>query len=197
MQWKLKTAPTRKPLTVNQLKKHLCLTDDFTEGDVAIQDYLDASMAFVDGPNGVLGHCIINQTWTAVLDKFPDVFVIDVPPVQSVSEIRYIDVAGSTQIVSSSSYRVSYTGFHHQPALVETVSGANWPTIDDVLGAVEIDVVLGYGATPATVPHNIKQLIRMLSSSMFEEKSTVAETVLNANPVYQDMINNTRIIRFV
>lgn len=196
MQWKLKTAPARKFLTVGQVKKHLCLTSDFTESDVSIEDYLNAAIAYVDGANGVLGRAIITQTWTAVLDAFPNVFEIHLPPVQSVLEIRYTDTTLDTQILSSALYNVSYLGFEHQPALVERVSGGTWPIVGNVLGGVEIDVVVGYGTTPASVPHNIKQLTRALISSMFEEKNTTIDGSVSDNPVYSNMIAQARYMGF-
>lgn len=192
MELRIKTEPARKIISVDQMKEHLCLPSDFTEQKTTIENYIDAATTFIDGASGVLNRGLITQTWTGVLNSFPAVFLLPLPPVQSVAEIRYTDQAGDAQILAANQYRLSYENIEHQKAIVEPEDGVSWPTVDDVFGAVEIDFVVGYGTKSSDLPNKVIQLVRFLVSDMYERREARVEGSFQDNPIFKSMLNNSK-----
>ena len=118
MELKLKTAPAKPVLTVEQVKPHLCLTTDYTEQDSVIQDYIDSAVAEIDGIAGMLNRALITQSWTAVMDDFPSSIVLPLPPGQSVTSVKYYDSDGVLQTVSASNYLVTYANHEFRKMVV-------------------------------------------------------------------------------
>ena len=193
MQLRLLTPPAKKIQTLEEAKEHLCLPQDFTEQNTAIISYIDAATSMIDGASGILNRGLITQTWTGVLDAFPAIFSLPLPPVQSVTEIRYTDTAGDSQTVGSANYRVSYTNMDFSRAFVEPVNGFSWPSIDNVLGAVEIDFVVGYGDDNDDLPQKVRQVHNFLVASQHEHRRSLIEGLSVAdNPIFQTMVNNAK-----
>lgn len=61
----LVTPPTALPVTLDAVKDHLRIGRlDFDQDDL-LRDLLASAVAYLDGPRGVLGRCIMAQTWAA------------------------------------------------------------------------------------------------------------------------------------
>ena len=172
----LKTAPTTPLFTLDQIKAHLCLTDDFTESDASLTDMGDAVTDYLDGNAGVLGRGLITQTYTMILNFLPSMIFIPLPPLQTVDEIRYLDTAGTQQILDPSIYRVVYAGAVNRKALLTLANNQSWPSIDTQIGAVEIDFTCGYGDSWNDIPANTRSLAQMLLGSLFETREAEIKT---------------------
>ena len=57
------TPPTAEIVSLDDAKAHLRVDHDHE--DALIQVYLDAATSWVDGFDGVLGRCVLEQTWRA------------------------------------------------------------------------------------------------------------------------------------
>lgn len=55
------TAPTAQPVTLNEMKAHLRVAHGDDDADIVSR--LAAAVAHLDGWGGVLGRCIMPQTW--------------------------------------------------------------------------------------------------------------------------------------
>lgn len=55
------TAPTAQVVTLHDMKDHLRVAHD--DEDLLIQSLTDAAVSWLDGWDGVLGRCIMPQTW--------------------------------------------------------------------------------------------------------------------------------------
>ena len=55
------TAPTVQPVTLDEMKSHLRVLS--TDEDADIETRLAGAVAHLDGWGGVLGRCIMSQTW--------------------------------------------------------------------------------------------------------------------------------------
>lgn len=55
------TAPTAQPVTLNEMKAHLRVVHDDDDGD--IEERIASATAHLDGWGGVLGRCLMPQTW--------------------------------------------------------------------------------------------------------------------------------------
>lgn len=179
----LKT-PSATPLfTLDQIKNHLCLTDDFAESDASITDMGDAVTDYLDGNDGVLGRGLITQTYTMIINFFPGVIHVPLPPLQTVDEIRYLDTAGDQQILASSVYRVVYAGAVNRKAIITLANNQSWPSTDTQIAAVEIDFTCGYGDSWNDIPPNTRQLALLLLGSLFETREAeITGTTFDDNP---------------
>lgn len=189
----LKTPPGKPLFTLDQIKAHLCLTDDFTESDAAITDYGDAVTNYLDGNEGVLRRALITQSYTLILNCFAATIYIPMPPLQTIDEIRYLDAAGVQQILDPAVYRVVYAGAVNRRALITLARNKSWPSIDNVIAAVEIDFTCGYGDSWNDIPPNTRQLAKMMLASLFETReSQITNGSFSANPAVQSAMTAAR-----
>lgn len=117
---------------------------------------------------------LLETDFTLYLDKFPTAgcgderairdILIEVCPVVSIDEIRYLDAAGVQQVLSTSHYR---TDLISEPARVSPAYGLAWPVSQHVSHAVEIDFTAGF-ATAADIPEQAKCAIRARVRELFE-----------------------------
>lgn len=64
-------APTVPIVSMDELKEHVRVDGD--EDKAILQVYLDAATAWVDGFDGVLGRCVMEQTWRGDADCLPPI----------------------------------------------------------------------------------------------------------------------------
>ncbi len=135
------TPPAVLPVTLEEAKNHLRV--DFAEDDAAIETYLRAATEHYDGRDGLLGRCLITQTWRLSLDRFPAGILIPLSPCRSIDAITYADKTGALQ---------SFTAFHATG--LSSIDGARlspvsqWPSGS----TISVTFTAGYGDTPEDVP---------------------------------------------
>lgn len=101
-----------------------------------------------------LGRRLITQTVELVLDAFPDGEIdLRLPNVQSVTSVKYLDTANVQQTFANTNYTLDSDS---SPGRILLNTGVSWPETDDVANAVRVRYVVGYGATEAAVPANIR-----------------------------------------
>lgn len=161
-------APALDLLDLEEVKRHLNV--DHNDDDELISAYIAAATAHFDGYSGILGRCLISQTWVQQFHYWPTCELrLAFPDVQSV-EISYRDAENASQTLPSSMYR-----------LVESVSASyvewdqsfNSPSLYDRLDAISITMACGYGATQADVPAAIRIAARMLVAHLYENREAV------------------------
>ena len=121
---------------------------------------------------GYQNRALCTQTWELVLDDWPrgDYVDIPLPPLQSVTDIKYKDNAGTETTWAATDYIVDTDSFVGRVALAY---GCSWPnTILYSVGGIRIRFVAGYG-TAAYVPQVVKQAILLLAAHWYENKETV------------------------
>ena len=176
-------APTGPPITLAEVKQHLRVST--SDQDALITIYLNAAVDYIDGEWGFLGRALMPQTWRLTLDEFPDGEIkIPLPPLQSVTSVKYDDGDGVEQTVSSTDYFVDTAS---EQGWVVPVAGVPWPTTLEAVNAVRIEYIAGY-ASDAAVPFNIKAGILLLVANMFEHREeNIAETI-NTLPFGADIL---------
>lgn len=178
MALKLITAPATNPIDSATAKAHLRVIG--SSEDSLITVYTDAATAALDGPNGLLGRALVTQTWEYVLDSFPSAEIeIPLPPLQTVTFIKYLDAAGVEQTLSSARYSVDTAS---DPGWV-VVDQDGWPATFDTANAVTIRFVAGYGAA-AAVPAPLRSAILLHVGDLFENRQIGAEKQLFSNDAY-------------
>lgn len=141
-----------------------------TSEDSTIQGYIDAAIAHLDGKDGTLGRALMTQTWDVTFNDFPSgsgSIVLPLPPLQSVTSVKYFDASNVEQTVSSSDYRV----LTRTPGEIEPVDG--WPSVYDRKDAVTVRFVAGYGSAATDVPQPIRTAINMLVAQWYDNRTPI------------------------
>lgn len=163
----LVTAPASEPVTATEAKAHMRV-DGSTE-DTLIGNLIKAARVIVERKQN---RQLITATWDAVFDRFPydRVIRLPLPPLQSVTSIKYIDVDGVEQTFSSSKYTVVTNSVEGR---IELNDGEAWPTTSNRIGAVTIRFVAGYGSNTTDVPETTRLAILQLVAHWFETREPV------------------------
>lgn len=175
----LVTPPTQEPLSLNEAKAHLRVTEPDDDG--LITGYILAARGWAEGH---IRSGIMTQTWDYTLDyEWPLVerngycgYRIELPlrPVQSVTYVHYVDENGTTQTLSSTLYTVHIKG---PVAYIEKAYDASWPSVRWVPDAITVRFVCGYANQ--LVPDEIRTAIMLKVEALYDrcdEKSCVQST---------------------
>jgi uncharacterized phiE125 gp8 family phage protein len=106
-------------LTLPEVRAHLRVDDTFE--DSLLEALIASAVNYLDGYRGVLGRCIMTQTWASQHAAL-ETLRLPFPDVQS-AVVSYLDAEGDIQTVSAADYRV------------RTISGQGWLTFDDDFSA--------------------------------------------------------------
>lgn len=164
------SAPAVEPVSLDEAKAHLRI--DGTDEDALIASLISAAAARLDGRDGVLGRCLITQSWRLTLDGFAPEIELPLPPVQSVDSIVYDAPDGSEQTLASESYRALGLG-DAASARLRPTPGLGWPPVATASATVRITLTAGYGPQPADVPEPIRTAIKMHVGHLFEHRESV------------------------
>jgi uncharacterized phiE125 gp8 family phage protein len=156
------TAPAEEPLNATEVKSRLSIGSEVS--DDVIEAFITAARQTLDGRDGRLQRCLMQQSWKLTIDsRFPcEPIKIPLPPLISIDSVRYVDPNGAWQTVAEENYR-TVEGYR---AEVVPVHGVSWPSTRCQLGAVEIEFTAGYGTDPADVPEPIRQAITLMVSNL-------------------------------
>lgn len=179
--------PGVEPLTATEAKARLNIGAEVT--DAVMGAFITAARQMIDGANGWLGRALITQTWDLVVDDFgscwtrplekgfyPDVgyelsyqnrtrqqkqgIVIPLPPLQTVTSVKYLDSDGVQQTLDSAVYLVQ----KGEPSHIVLATSQSWPSISTLPGAVTIRFVAGYGPAGSDVPETVRMAIALQAS---------------------------------
>lgn len=172
---RLITAPTVEPLSLVEARLHLRLdasgSPETHPDDALVSSLIKAARQHIDGKDGWLNRALITQTWELVMDKFPSNEIrIPLPPLQSVTSIKYDDVDGVEQTIDSSDYIVDSDS---EPGWIVPVSDTPWPSTMDTIKAVRIRFVAGYGDEGADVPEPIRAGMLLMIGTWYENRQSV------------------------
>lgn len=174
----LVTGPVEEPITLAEAKNHLRI--DYSDDDALIQSQIIAVREYAETATN---RAFVAQTWKYVLDAFPSVpsqalswqaafgqFNLPFPPLQSVTSIVWLDTAGNPTTVSSSDYVVDAAS---EPARVALAYGKSWPSNPlQTIAGVQVTYAAGY-ASAAKVPESIKQMVKLLLGSYYQNREDV------------------------
>lgn len=177
----LVTPPAEDPVTVSELKSHARITTP--DEDDLLTGYLAAAVAHLDGRQGILGRCIIDQTWR---QDYPGWCAMRLPfPDVSSASITYRDGDGVTQTLAASDYEVIETG-----GVAEIVfrRGFSAPRLDaDARYPVSVTFTAGFGGS-GDVPQAVKLAIMQLAAHWYEAREAVAGDAMRAVPLAYDAL---------
>lgn len=165
-------APSTNPVTLVEAKAHCDITYD---GDDDLIDLLiEAATSRFDGWSGVLGRCIVTQTWRVDLTDWPACGIIRLPfpDIQSISSVKYYDSDDVEQTVNSSQYAIYHDA---KGGFLRFADNFTYPAAySDRLDAVQVVFLAGFGDASA-VPPAIKAAILMTVAHLYENREATTD----------------------
>lgn len=175
------TEPAETPVSLAEIKTHLRV--DHAEDDTLIEAYIGAAVARLDGRAGILGRCLVTQTWRQDYAGWPPKGLFRLPfcDVQSIGSLKYSDPDNVEQTVAPSLYQL------HQDDLSSFLwlrSAFTRPSLySDRLDPVRITFTAGYGDA-TKVPSDIKAAILLMVGDFYENREdTVVGASLDVRPL--------------
>lgn len=164
-------APAVEPLSLTEAKAQV-RADDFGDDDGLLGDLIAAARAYLDGWSGILGRCLINQTWRLDLAGWPTGGIVRLPfPDVSSVTVVYSDADDAEQTVSSSLYQLLAD---ERGSFVRMREAFTAPAVnDDRADAVRVSLVAGFGAAASDVPADIRHAMRMHVGHLYANREAV------------------------
>ena len=182
----LVTAPTEMPVSLQEVKQHLRLVvgdETYTTEDGTLQIYLDAAVSHLDGYSGVLGRCLVTQTWRQDFDAFAKCMRLPLLAA-TVASVKYRAPTGTLSTVASTEYSLksddfgSYVRFNDDYVFPGELAQSQ---------AVLIEFTAGYGAA-ADVPAAIKAAILLLVGHFYINRLAATSEPVNVVPMAVDAL---------
>ncbi|GAA6190887.1 hypothetical protein [Phaeobacter sp. NW0010-22] len=159
----LHTAPMGELISLDVVKDAVSFPSD--EPDTLLQGVVTGAIEYLDGYSGVLGRCLMTQTWEQRFTGFERQIRLPFITVSS-AEISYVDSSGLSQNVETNLYEVAQDA---RGSYVRFRSGFKFPSLDDQDFPVQIRMVSGYG-TAADVPWLIKVAVLAIVNACFDDE---------------------------
>jgi uncharacterized phiE125 gp8 family phage protein len=187
--FRLITDAAAEPLTLADAKAYAQV--DGTTDDAMITSLIVAARRFAEKKSGL---AVLDQTWLAVLDRWPVQSGFSAPwwdgvregpasmlsaaiepieivkrPFQAVTQIQLRDQDGGLTTVDSSLYFVEASGYTGR---VVRKAGSTWPSVTlSPVGGVEIRFTAGFGAAADDVPEDITTGLKMLVKHWYDNRN--------------------------
>lgn len=158
--------PATEPVSLVEARLFLRL--DQAEEDDLLATLITAARLMIEAASG---RCLINQPWRIVLDRWPSGGEIRLPlsPVGTITAARVYDLLGAPQPVAGTALALDPLA---DPPLIRLAGEV--PEAGRDRGAIEIDIVAGYGAAADQVPAPLRQAVLRLAARWFEQRGDVA-----------------------
>jgi hypothetical protein len=184
---KLVTAPAVEPVTLDEAKEHMRITNNDSDG--FIEALITEARQMLESISSVN---FITQTWVLTIDNWPgakdawwggiregaisDLFggyaSVALPryPLQSISGINVYDEAGNATAVTVAD--VFDVDTESRRGKIVLKSNAAWPVALRPSNAIKVTYVAGYGDAASDVPAALKRAVRSMVAYMFEHRGT-------------------------
>jgi uncharacterized phiE125 gp8 family phage protein len=183
------TPPAREPLYLDEVKDHLRIEHD--DDDALLLAQITTAREQIDGVTSPLGIALVTQTWDMKIDHFKNCIDIPLPPLQSVTHVKYLDDEQDEQTVDADVYRVLNVG-QRSPGRIELAHRASWPSAICIAEAITIRFVAGYGDAN-DVPQIIREAMLRYIAHRYENRELgVVGTIWTDFPDVADMLSPFR-----
>ena len=159
------TAATSDPVTKAQVTALIEGYQSSTANDLVVTDCIADATAWVQEQTRLQ---LIQATWLQSLGAWPDELIeFDLRPLISITNLKYYDVNGSQQTVSSADYGTDT--YAYRPTLWFK-SSFTWPELQLLRpSGIECRFVAGF-ADASSVPGSLKRAIRLLARYWWEKR---------------------------
>lgn len=162
------TAPASEPVTLAEIKAHLKIVNSSQDTELGL--LITAARSHVET---TLGRAMMATTLEGYLAAFPasGVIRLPVPPLASVTSVKYLDEDISEQTFSAESYHVEPQATE---AKIRLADGASWPFTATHPRAVRIRWIAGHDDV-ADVPPALKHAIKLLVSHWYYNREATGD----------------------
>lgn len=165
-------APTSEPVTTDEAKLHLRLSLDATDEDAVVDRCIAAARQWFEDRTG---RALINQTWKYTIDNWyasesvrrPGFIYLPRAPLSSITSVYYTATDGSSTLWDSANYTVDTES---EPGRLALAYSKSWPVTREVVNAIQITYVAGYGATASSVPDGVKAALMVLIANLYHKR---------------------------
>ncbi|NTA79572.1 hypothetical protein G6L13_03620 [Agrobacterium tumefaciens] len=157
--------PEMLPVSLEDVKKALRI--DSSDDDTILVDLIQGAVDHYEGWTGILGICLVEQTWRQSFDQFSRSLCLPLGPVIEAVSVSWRNAAGQISTVPAASYgletsaggqsQICFRNAFTQPsdlderAAVSVEYKAGWPVVDgkptvskDICTAIIARVQIGY-----------------------------------------------------
>ncbi|WP_309086460.1 hypothetical protein [Chelativorans sp.] len=153
----LVTPPAILPISVAEVKQALHI--DAADDDVVIEREIRAAVAHYEGWTGILGICLVEQTWRQDFDNFDCLRLPLGPVIPPVVAVRWRNTAGQIATINASEYSLQTDGAGR--SFLRFRNGYTRPSDLYETGAVQVEYKAGWPVVEgaSTVPDDIRTAI--------------------------------------
>lgn len=156
---------TSEPITLAEAKHHARI--DGALDDAYVQSLITVARQTAEDR---LCRSLMTITWRLVLDFFPDAIRLQMPPVQDIVAVQYVDTDGNLQTLDPAAYTLDNAS---EPGWIVPNHGYEWPGTRDQINAVAVVYTAGYGSA-AAVPAPIRHWIAKSVEEMYRLRGVTA-----------------------
>jgi uncharacterized phiE125 gp8 family phage protein len=142
MHYKVITPVSTEPVTLAEARLQCKVDSDDTSHDALLESLITAAREFAEHYTGL---ALASRMLEAALNEFPRCYGainLPMPPVTSITSIKYTDTAGAEQTLDAGNYHLSPYG---DSRTVTLTYGNAWPATLGIPDAVRARFVCGYG----------------------------------------------------
>jgi len=185
MAFQIISPPAIEPVTLAEAKLHCRI--DHPDEDSLLTGLIIAARQWMEQATR---RSFITQTLKLNLAGWLQTIQLPHPPLQSVSNVAYINSNGETVAVESANYTVVSAC---EPG--EILPSQSWPSTSLAPGLpVQIEYIAGYGDTADAVPQLYRQAILLMVAHWYENREATLPMNLRTVPfAVQSIINIDRI----
>lgn len=168
------TASTGTPVTLEEAKDHLRVTDSNSDADITrkLRSATDYCQRAISGNKQFMG-----ATFDLIMEAFPfsDAPIeLPMPPLKSVTSVGFINsTGGSTTMPSTDFITTTPTDY---PGRITPAFNATWPSPRQQANAVTIRFVAGYD-TAEDVPDSVKQAVLLKLEQFYDPARVDLKTI--------------------
>ena len=144
--------------------------------DELIGNLVRAAASHLDGYSGILGRCMVTQTWRYGFANLGGRIALGMPDAQSIATATYRDPNGAAQPIASDLFRID----EEAAGAVLTYVGASLG-VERVAYPFSIDLRFGYGAA-TQVPEALRTACRLMVAHWFDQLMLGNAEALQAPP---------------
>lgn len=189
----LVTPPAITPVSLAEAKLHLRV--DHSDEDTLIEGLIRAATEYLDGWTGILGQCLVEQTWRQDFDALASCLPLPLGPVLSITSVT-VDgspIDSSAYVLRSDSGGRTYVEFDgvtvSGPVSVTYQAGyETTPEVPEVPGDGEEDPSTPAVPAKSTVPEPLKVAILLLAGHWYQNREATTEAGVNMLPFAVDAL---------
>lgn len=163
----LVAGPQAKPVTLLEAKQHLRV--DHEDDDTLIESLIGAVVDHLDGWSGILGRCLMSQSWQQDFDGIAHLLRLPMLAL-SLTSVTYIAADGETVTIPEGDAMLYHDALG---SFVDVLRNKGLPALADVVAPVRVTAVYGYGAADK-VPPAIKAAMLLMIGDLYANRETAA-----------------------